>query len=402
MGESGPAAMVMLAEQCGGRSAMSIVVVPQKGRHRPSAAVGIPVYGSFPSAPTDKRDLRGERDMNLKSGELYFINEVDVLTGVASNFYKIGLVKDSRHGDAANRLDEHQTGNPRKLVIVECVEAVAISDLEKTVHNRFATRRILGEWFVLDAEELSTSIGVAKDLSNEQALHRHQLEASAELSKVESDGSTREPQDEDLEWFVSATSAKALGVRAKALKMRTEMFFKSAIEVGADAGNYARWTQATRRTFDKDKFAESYPDLFEQFLKEETRLSPKFLLKPQKDAETPVLPDSFLVLEQQFEQFFSVDSSDGDALHQLHQLHLQLLRFTAQAKWDQAISEANLKALCGESDGIGELLTWRRKQSTSSKLDETALKSQHPDIYDSFAQEIPNPKFEVVPMRSYA
>jgi hypothetical protein len=115
-----------------------------------------------------------------------------------------------------------------------------------------------------------------------------------------------------------------------------------------------------------------------------------------------VLPDSFLVLEQQFEQFFSVDSSDGDALHQLHQLHLQLLRFTAQAKWDQAISEANLKALCGESDGIGELLTWRRKQSTSSKLDETALKSQHPDIYDSFAQEIPNPKFEVVPMRSYA
>jgi predicted phage-related endonuclease len=114
-----------------------------------------------------------------------------------------------------------------------------------------------------------------------------------------------------------------------------------------------------------------------------------------------VLPDSFLVLEQQFEQFFSVDSSDGDALHQLHQLHLQLLRFTAQAKWDQEISEANLKALCGESDGIGELLTWRRKQSTSSKLDETALKSQHPDIYDSFAQEAPNPKFEVVPMRSY-
>jgi hypothetical protein len=137
-------------------------------------------------------------------------------------------------------------------------------------------------------------------------------------------------------------------------------------------------------------------------LKEETRLSPKFLLKPQKDAETPVLPDSFLVLEQHFDQFFCDNSSDAGALHHLHQLHLQLLRFTAQAKWDQEIAEANLKALCGESDGIGELLTWRRKQTTSSKLDEPALKSQHREIYDLFAQEVPNPKFEVVPMRSYA
>ena len=366
------------------------------------AVDGIPAYGFLPAWEIVEHDGRGERDMNLKSGELYFINEVDVLTGVASNFYKIGLVKDSRQGDAANRLDEHQTGNPRKLVIVECVEAVAISDLEKTVHNRFATRRILGEWFVLDDEELATSIEIAKELSSEQSRHRYQLAAATELSKVESDGRTREPQDEDREWFLSFTSAKALGVRAKALKTRTETFFKSAIEVGADAGNYARWTQATRKAFDKEKFAESYPELFEQFLREETRLSSKFLPKPQKDAQTPVLVDSFLVLEQQFEEFFGDDSSDADALHQLHQLHLQLLRFTAQAKWDQEIAEANLKALCGESDEIGELLTWRRKQSTSAKLDETALKSQHPEIYDSFAQEVPNPKFEVVPMRSYA
>jgi hypothetical protein len=374
-----------------------------RGPVRCLGAVGdVPAYGFLPASEMTKHDGRSERDMNLKSGELYFINEVDVLTGVASNFYKIGLVKDSRQGDAANRLDEHQTGNPRKLVIVECIEAPAISDLEKSMHYRFATRRILREWFVLDADELTTSIGIAKELAGEQSRHRHQLAVAAELSKVESNESTREPQDEDLEWFLSFLSAKALGVRAKALTTRTKTFFKSAIEVGADAGNYAKWTQATRKTFDKDKFAESYPELFEQFSKEETRLTPKFLLKPQRDAQTPELPDSFLVLEQQFEQFFGGGSSDADALHQLHQLHLQLLRFTAQAKWDREIAEANLKALCGESDGIGELLTWRRKQVTSSKLDETALKAQHPEIYEAFAQEIPNPKFEVVPMRSYA
>ncbi len=84
---------------------------PRESKRCLGAVGGIPAYGFLLAEEMTEHDGRGERDMNLKSGELYFINEVDVLTGVASNFYKIGLVKDSRQGDAANRLDEHQTGS---------------------------------------------------------------------------------------------------------------------------------------------------------------------------------------------------------------------------------------------------------------------------------------------------
>ena len=349
-----------------------------------------------------KRDRRNERDMNLKSGELYFINEVDVLTGASSDFYKIGLVKDSRQGDAESRLYEHQTGNPRRLVIVECIDAVAISDLEKSVQNRFATRRILREWFVLDAEELAASIKVAMDLSSEQAHYRPQLAAASELVKVESSGSTRAPDEEDFHWYRKVISAKALKARADALTTRTKSFFKSAVNVGANVDNYARWKRAKAPRFDQREFEKCHPELFQEFQNEETGISQNFLPKRQKHPENSRLPDSFLVLEQRFEKFFVDDLSDAKALYQLHQLHLELLRFTAQAKWDKEIAEANLKALCGDCDGIEEVVTWHRKISKSSKFDRTALEAQYPEIYEAFVQEVPNPKFEVLPMRSYA
>ena len=38
--------------------------------------------------------------MKLVAGTLYFISEVDVLTGQKFDFYKIGLVKESRQGDS--------------------------------------------------------------------------------------------------------------------------------------------------------------------------------------------------------------------------------------------------------------------------------------------------------------
>jgi hypothetical protein len=57
--------------------------------------------------------------MKLTSGHLYFINEQDVITGAHSTYYKIGIVRSSDERDSKNRLLEHQTGNPRKLCIVE-------------------------------------------------------------------------------------------------------------------------------------------------------------------------------------------------------------------------------------------------------------------------------------------
>jgi hypothetical protein len=375
---------------------------PRESKRCLGAVGGIPAYGFLLAEEMTEHDGRGERDMNLKSGELYFINEVDVLTGVASNFYKIGLVKDSRQGDAANRLDEHQTGNPRKLVIVECIEAPAISDLEKSVHKRFATSRILGEWFVLNEEELAAVIAVARNLSMEQSAHSDRLKLAAELAKTESTDEICEPNEESFEWFRRARVAKELEKRTKVLKQQSDSYFKAMIEKGLDTGLVAGWTTSAKTSFDKEKFAESHPALFDEFQKEETKLAHRFLLKSNVDAVVLELDDSFIEFEGRLSDFYDNVADNSDFLEEVHLVHLELLGFQAQAKWDFEIAEANLKALCGTASAIDGIATWGRKFATTTKLDEAALKRDRPDVYMNFAQEVSTQSFGVSPMRSYA
>ena len=52
---------------------------PRESKRCIGAVGGIPAYGFLPAAEMTEHDGRGERGMNLKSGELYFINEVHVL-----------------------------------------------------------------------------------------------------------------------------------------------------------------------------------------------------------------------------------------------------------------------------------------------------------------------------------
>ena len=47
--------------------------------------------------------------MDLKLGQLYFVNEQDVQTCERSNYYKVGIVYDDKGRDSTNRILEHQT-----------------------------------------------------------------------------------------------------------------------------------------------------------------------------------------------------------------------------------------------------------------------------------------------------
>jgi hypothetical protein len=99
--------------------------------------------------------------IELKSGELYFITELAMLTGKPKGYYKIGLVKDSRRGDSLTRLEEHQTGNPRWLELPEVVTAPAIEVLETVMHARFATERIRGELSKFSTAQLKSAVATA-------------------------------------------------------------------------------------------------------------------------------------------------------------------------------------------------------------------------------------------------
>ena len=49
--------------------------------------------------------------------------------------------------------------------------------------------------------------------------------------------------------------------------------------------------------------------------------------------------------------------------------------------------EAELKAACGDAAGVAGVCSWKRQWKVDTKLDETALKRDHADLYTSFLVE---------------
>jgi hypothetical protein len=121
--------------------------------------------------------------MILTPGQLYFINEQDTQTGVRSNYYKIGIVRDADDRDSENRLLEHQTGNPRKLCIVETLSMPAVEAVETNLHYLFASKRVMGEWMCFNDDELKQAITKAKELAAQMQENIKDFEKAEKLKK---------------------------------------------------------------------------------------------------------------------------------------------------------------------------------------------------------------------------
>jgi hypothetical protein len=81
------------------------------------------------------------------AGTLYFITERDPFGDRSGSDVKIGLVRENDTGRSSlDRLLEHQTGNPRILVVAESLATSApISVFETSVHQQLASHRVCGE-----------------------------------------------------------------------------------------------------------------------------------------------------------------------------------------------------------------------------------------------------------------
>lgn len=85
---------------------------------------------------------------------IYFIQDTSVLN------IKIGFTA----GDAEKRLRELQTGSPCGLVVLATIPGEKA--LERTLHERFASARVHGEWFrpvpelIAEAKAVATAAGL--------------------------------------------------------------------------------------------------------------------------------------------------------------------------------------------------------------------------------------------------
>ncbi|MFZ4433314.1 MAG: GIY-YIG nuclease family protein [Microthrixaceae bacterium] len=340
--------------------------------------------------------------MNLTPGELYFISERDHLTGKKSGYYKIGLVKSSRKGGSENRLSEHQTGNPRFLDIEHEVNAPAISSLETAMHQRFALKRVSGEWFRLTPKELRGAIVVADALAADQHAHLRSMTKAAAMAGELSTEETRRASAKDRAWFERGHQAKVALDRANKLQKLIKEFLSEALDDGQPVGDFIGKTESETVALDKKALREAHPDIHDTFEGSQPSTSKQFKLIAPGEGLDLVVPKPIQALGRRVERLLEQPSTKRAYLEELHACHLALLDHASHAEWADTLATAELQARCGTKAGIDGICTWKRAASSRKAFDDAGFRRAHPKLAAEFTVVRMTPRFGLIPMRSYS
>jgi hypothetical protein len=324
--------------------------------------------------------------MILTPGQLYFINEQDTQTGMRSSYYKIGIVRDADGRDSKIRLLEHQTGNPRKLVIVETLSMPAVEAVETTLHYLFARNRVMGEWMSFTSTELAQAISKAKDLATEIKSNLEDFARAEELKSIPSNGVLREPSDLAEKLHTEAIKFKEIISRCDDVIDRYKQYLYQAIERGVDIGNKAELqAKSGSKKFDEKLFMQNYPDLAEKYSVMSLSIKGSFRLKPSKNLDfgNSVIDLDRVELISDFKGRLSGADHSLETGFYLHDKHLAALETKKFAEWKSDIALAKLKVLTDQAEGIEGICSWKREEKQSISLDKKKLQVNHPDEYKS-------------------
>ena len=322
--------------------------------------------------------------MKTTRGEIYFVRELE--TGLFSPFTKIGLISYDKERSSSDRLPEHQTGNPRKLVISHYVATDCVNAVETYMHRKYAKLRGLGEWFRFDEALLAEAIGFCEQLASRFAGEVAVLELSKNLKDSTSDGIVVEPSDEAKQWFSKYVVSSSLIHECDNLEAMYEELIREAELAGEDTSRNATNRTAERPEFKEKEFKEKYGELWTKYAQPVTTVSGRFM--PEKFDKGDIemvsdLPD-FVSLRDRFSQIFNGTEHHSSKLELLKDCYLELLGFSKEATVEKEIAEAHLKVLCGTSDGITGICKWKRAEKVSFSLDKKSLEANHPSEFKEF------------------
>ena len=86
-------------------------------------------------------------DKLVDPGEVYVVGQYEIGTSNPTDYYKIGIVQKARA--TAERVSEHQTGNPNRVFIAAIIPAEASYLVEQQMHRHWYGARVGKEWFNL-------------------------------------------------------------------------------------------------------------------------------------------------------------------------------------------------------------------------------------------------------------
>jgi hypothetical protein len=319
--------------------------------------------------------------MKLTSGELYFIREQDFLTQKFSQYVKIGLIKDNGDRSSVDRLLEHQTANPRQLILFEVLATPAIIEVEKTMHGLMAPNRVSGEWFHLSEVELEKAITTAKSLVDEINQNLDALEQAKELDSALSDDTVLDPTSKALINLEKYHRAKAIVSQYESLKKRFDQLLSIAIENGENIGNIASKQTRSTSKFDEERLKADLPEIYAEFMVEKQTPSKRFLpSRAQENLAISEISPEFFELTRQFNVLLDSRAVNHANSSEFHVVYRQMTVHYYRSLLDVEISEANIKAECGFSKEIKGICKWKREIKHAQLFDKVKFAENYPDL----------------------
>ena len=319
--------------------------------------------------------------MKLTSGELYFIREQDFLTQELSQYVKIGLIKDNGDRSSVDRLIEHQTANPRKLILFKVLATPAIIEVEKTMHGLMAPYRVSGEWFHLSENELEKAITTAKSLVDEVTQNLDVLKKAEELDSALSDDTVLEPTSKTITNFEKYHRANAIVSNYENLKKKFDQLLLIAIDSGENIGNIASKQSRSTSKFDEERLKSDLPEIYAEFLVDKQTPSKKFLpAKSQEILEISEISPEFFELTRQFNALLDSGAVTHANSSEFHVVYRLMTVHYYRSLLDIEISEANIKTECGFSREINGICKWKREIKHSQHFDKVKFAENYPEL----------------------
>lgn len=317
--------------------------------------------------------------VTASDGTLYFMREVDYLTGETFDYFKIGIVRGEK--DVLVREKQHNTGNPRNVVTHTELVCAEVQTLETRLHNRFARHRVSSnEWFFLPGGLLDEVVTAACRYRDQiDAAHAIALAAEAAAALPRS-GAILSPNESIVssarQLIIRTAEHKVLDSNAKAITQR----LRTLLEADASLQPLMkRYDRAASRSFNVAMLKKLAKDLHAQFSIPQDKLIYELIFEDE-DAEAEALAVRGK-LEVAHESLEALDA------YALHQEYLRLWGEIDRVKAEIAALNDQLLVACGDATAIDGVLEWQVR--TTNRFDKAKFMAEYPDLYEQCQKDNP-------------
>ena len=336
-------------------------------------------------------------------GTIYFVEEKDLLDFPTPNYVKIGLVKENERGRSSiDRRDEHQTGNPRPLIVVKSLETDSnVSTLETMIHQALAMFRHRGEWFVKPNGQLKPFLEKANSLEQIVQTKVEDLISIEKYSQIEDSGIEINPSEEAInlhkELLYLNDQIKILDEEKKIIEL-TFRNFGGAKAKEIDGICSYKYKKGSQRLATK-RFKEDHPELFDRYSK--NSITSNFTIKKQPTFKKKKLRNELeesLKFQENNGNYDVIENNDETKTLHHQWLSIIVTKQPLEIRKDNLITQ--LKILCGDNKGIKDICSWSRKNS--KKLSKSDLRDFKQNFLENYLETTKDSfSFVVNPFRPY-